>query len=277
MVLPPDLKHHPPSYTSSRHTFTKVKPKKPKSPSIEGRSSFKNFLASFSIHNHTNLKKLNGFKLLQDFIPTLKKYLAEHTGIKFYFNVRYHMRRILQGVVIEEDKEWWKTSNIKSVNDISQLQDAVTQSKNKLIEDIPEMEKKGSGWTFHKVLTVELHIGRYKAYKGGSYIQLPKVLSTKKAIINVKNKDHECFKWSLLASQFPAKKDGERVSKYVEHQEKLDFTGISYPTPLTDLPKFERRNKISINVFGYSEKKGSYLLQKSKEQGELVHSHATHV
>eukprot|EP01052_Picozoa_sp_SAG31_P051838 SAG31_NODE_12501_length_936_cov_5.367981_1_plen_193_part_00 len=140
------------------------------------------------------------------------------------------MRRMLQGIVIEEDKEWWKTSNIKSINDISQLQDAVTQNKNKLIQDIPEMEKKGSGWTFHKVLTVELHIGRYKAIKGGSYIQLPKVLSTKKAIINVKNKDHECFKWSLLASQFPAKRDGERISKYVEHQEKLDFTGISYPT-----------------------------------------------
>eukprot|EP01051_Picozoa_sp_SAG22_P023347 SAG22_NODE_5986_length_920_cov_5.047503_1_plen_196_part_10 len=33
----------------------------------------------------------------------------------------------------------------------------------------------------------------------------------------------------------------------------------------SDLPKFERRNKISINVYEYSEKKGSYLLQKSKE------------
>eukprot|EP01051_Picozoa_sp_SAG22_P002406 SAG22_NODE_105_length_20045_cov_23.373308_15_plen_177_part_00 len=86
MVLPPDLKHHPPSYTRSRHTFTKRKTKKPKAPTIEGRTAFKNFLASFTIHNHTNLKKLNGFNLLDQFIPTLQKYLQEHNGIKFYFS-----------------------------------------------------------------------------------------------------------------------------------------------------------------------------------------------
>ena len=170
MILPPDLKHHPPSYTSSRHTFTRVKPKKPKAPTIEGRTSFKNFLASFTIHNHTNLKLLNGFKLLDQFGPTLTKYLQEHNGIKFYYNVRYHMRRMLNGEVLEEDKEWWRTSNIKSINDMSKIQDAVKASKNKLIQDIPEMEKKGSGWKFHKVLTAELHIGKYKAIKGGSYI-----------------------------------------------------------------------------------------------------------
>ena len=114
MVLPPDLKHHPPSYTSSRHTFTRVKPKKPKAPAIEGRTAFKNFLASFTVHNHTNLKKLNGFKLLDLLIPTLQKYLQEHNGIKFYFNARYEMRRTLQGQVLEVDKDWWKTGRTRS-------------------------------------------------------------------------------------------------------------------------------------------------------------------
>eukprot|EP01050_Picozoa_sp_SAG11_P029902 SAG11_NODE_8610_length_994_cov_2.696429_2_plen_93_part_00 len=85
---------------------------------------------------------------------------------------------------------------------------------------------------FHRVLTAEVHIARYKAIKGGSYIDLPKPLKTKKAIINVKNKDHECFKWSMLFAMFPAKKDAERIGKYKEHQDKLDFTGIAYPTPL---------------------------------------------
>ena len=69
----------------------------------------------------------------------------------------------------------------------------------------------------------------------------------------------------MLAAMFPPKKNHERVGNYTAHQDKVDFTGIAYPTPLTDLPKFERRNKISINVYGYSEKKESYLLQKSKE------------
>ena len=77
---------HPPSYTSSRHTFRKQTPKR-KGPTIEGRTTFKNFLASFTLHNTKKLKKLNGFKLFDEFVATLQKYLQEHNGIKFYFNV----------------------------------------------------------------------------------------------------------------------------------------------------------------------------------------------
>ena len=270
-ILPPGLKHHPPSYTSSRHTFTRVKLKKPKGPTVEGWTAFIFFLASFTVHNHNNLKKLNGFKLIDQLIPTVQKYLQEHNGIKFYFNARYEMHRMMpEGigggmVVIEVDKNWWKTSNIRDVTDISQLADSVKAGKNKLIQDIPEMQKRGSGWVFHKVLTMEVHIAKYKAIKGGSYIKTPDVLATKRAIINVKNTDHECFKRSMLAAAFPPNKHHERVGNYTAHQDKLDFSEISYPTPLTDLPKFERRNKTSLNVYGYSSKKGTYLLQKSKE------------
>ena len=259
-VLPKDLKWHPKGPTSSRDTFRRIKSKKPES--IEGRTAYKNFLASFTIQNSMNLKKLNGFKLADRFLPTLEKYLTEHNGIKFYFNARYEMHRVLNGKVIERDVEWWKTSLIKSINNASQLEDAIKSSKNFLIEAIPEMEKKGSGWTFHKVLTMELHIGRYKAIKGGSYIKLPQSIVSKRATINVMNKDHECFKWSVLSALFPAKKNFERVGNYKKHQGKLDFSGISYPTPLSDIPKFERRNKISINVYGYT-------MQKEKLKGDL--------
>eukprot|EP01051_Picozoa_sp_SAG22_P019968 SAG22_NODE_3864_length_1493_cov_2.574605_1_plen_53_part_10 len=44
----------------------------------------------------------------------------------------------------------------------------------------PEMQKRGSGWVFHKVLTMEVHIAKYKAIKGGSYIKTPDVLATKR-------------------------------------------------------------------------------------------------
>ena len=121
-ILPKDLKHRGPSHTSSRNTFTRVKSKV---PSIEGRSSFRNFLASFTTHNTTNLKKLNGFKLLDHFIPTIQKYVKEHTGVKFYFNARYEMHRKLNGEIIEKDKGWWKTSKIHSVNDPTGIVDAV--------------------------------------------------------------------------------------------------------------------------------------------------------
>eukprot|EP01051_Picozoa_sp_SAG22_P012168 SAG22_NODE_1240_length_5042_cov_103.645964_12_plen_93_part_00 len=63
---------------------------------------------------------------------------------KRYLRLGYDASMILPGQVLEVDKNWWKTSNIQSLNDISQLADTVKASKNKLIQDIPEMQKKGS-------------------------------------------------------------------------------------------------------------------------------------
>eukprot|EP01051_Picozoa_sp_SAG22_P000852 SAG22_NODE_27_length_29018_cov_465.809646_35_plen_125_part_00 len=74
---------------------------------------------------------------------------------------------------------------------------------------------------------MEVHIAKYKAIKGGSYIKTPDVLATKRAIINVNNTDHECFKWSMLAAAFPPNKHHERVVNYTAHQDKLDFSEIS--------------------------------------------------
>ena len=74
MILPPDLKHHPPSYTSSRHTFTKRKPKKPKAPTIEGRTAFKNFLASFTKHPQSHkYKEAEWLQAIRPIHPNIAK------------------------------------------------------------------------------------------------------------------------------------------------------------------------------------------------------------
>lgn len=55
---------------------------------------------------------------------------------------------------------------------------------------------------------------------------------------------------------------------YEQHIEKLDFAGIPFPVRVGDIPKFEfeKRNDISINVFGY-EKREVYLLHLTRERG----------
>ena len=100
--------------------------------------------------------------------------------------------------------------------------------------------------------------------KGSSYIDLPQQLKLKKAIVNVQNKDQQCFKWSVLAALFPVDKDAQRVSKYTQHEDKLDWTGLTFPVSLQDIPKFERRNHISVNVYGFDVKTSVHLLQKSQ-------------
>ena len=64
--------------------------------------------------------------------------------------------------------------------------------------------------------------------------------------MNVKNVDDQCFKWAILSALFPAGKDAQRVGKYVQHEEKLDWTGLQYPASLKQIRMFERRNSVSV-------------------------------
>ena len=123
------------------------------------------------------------------------------------------------------------------------------------------------GWVFQRIVTLDVHVAKYKPLKGSSWFDLPQALKLKKAIVNVKNADQQCFKWAVLSALFPANKDAQRVGKYKEHEQKLDWGGLPPEGPVTlqDIPKFERRNSASVNVYGWDEKKkGGHLLQKSK-------------
>ena len=44
---------------------------------------------------------------------------------------------------------------------------------------------------------------KYVPLGGSYYISLPKFLAAKKAIINLKNEDDECFKWAIIGALNP--------------------------------------------------------------------------
>ena len=103
-------------------------------------------------------------------------------------------------------------------------------------------------------MTVYLDFARHNPIRGGTYIPLPTKLKDTNAIINVKNKDNQCLRWALRAALFPAARNPQRPSKYPT-EDGLDFTGISSPTPLHEIPKVENLNNITINVLGWEDGK----------------------
>lgn len=81
----------------------------------------------------------------------------------------------------------------------------------------------------------------YQPIGGTSYIELPKDVYDAKAVINVEIQDQECFKWSILAALHPASKDAQRVTKYQEYKEELNFEGINFPVTVDQISKFEKK------------------------------------
>ena len=137
--------------------------------------------------------------------------------------------------------------------------------KQKIIESFATYTSGGSGWIFQSIENLFLKIDKNIQLNGSSYFDLPNKLSQKGAIINVQNKDDRCFEYAILSAQHhdEIKVNLERPSKYKEHLDKLNFTGIDFQISLKDIDKFERNNpEIGVNVFGYD--KSVHILRMNK-------------
>ena len=125
--------------------------------------------------------------------------------------------------------------------------------KETVLESLEQFQRQGSNWRFHSVLILDIHTVRYEPLDGSSYIPLPAYLGVKKAIINRKNEDDECFKWTITRALNPVEKNSERIDRNLrETSETLNWKGIKFPVNLSDINNFENHNSsISVNVFGY--------------------------
>ena len=134
-----------------------------------------------------------------------------------------------------------------------------------ILEKFARYQMDGSGWTLKSTDSLVLSTARWVPWKGSSYIPLPAALKNKKALINIKNQDRECFKWSVTRSLNPVSKHPERVTGILKEQsEKYNWDGLSFPTPLNEIARFEKNNSVSITVVGNNGDNRVYPLQTSK-------------
>ena len=119
---------------------------------------------------------------------------------------------------------------------------------------------------------MRLKVDKNIPLNGSSYIDLPKEIKSKGAVINVQNKDDRCFEYAILSEQHNAeiKANPERPTKYKTHLGKLNFTGIDFPVSLKDIDKFEKNNpEIGVNVFGYDKSVHILRINKTDPQNAI--------
>ena len=72
----------------------------------------------------------------------------------------------------------------------------------------------GSGWIIEKIEDINIDIANYDPLVGSSYIPLPPELNhPMKGLINLKNKDNECFKWCHIRLLNYTNNHPERINK----------------------------------------------------------------
>ena len=67
-------------------------------------------------------------------------------------------------------------------------------------------------------MSLDLHTVKYVPLGGSSYIPLPRFLAAKKAIINFKNEEDECFKWAITRALNPVEEHTEGINKILREK-----------------------------------------------------------
>lgn len=144
----------------------------------------------------------------------------------------------------------FKTSarELFSYSDISTL---VDDDFTTLLSEEDAYMRKGSGFTLSSIDGILLGVYEYTPMGGSSYIPLPESISSKKGVINPKNIDECCFKWAILARHASGNNRCRVDVNYFNEEHRYDFSGLSFPTPISEISIFEKRNNnTTVNVYG---------------------------
>ena len=104
--------------------------------------------------------------------------------------------------------------------------------------------------------------------RGGSYIELPKWLKSKKAVINPQNKDEKCFKWAAIGALHheEIKNNPEKISLLRSYENQHNWKGLEFPVSIKKIDKFDKNKPgIAVNVL-FSNKKSQNIYTARRSQ-----------
>ena len=142
-------------------------------------------------HLENLLKDMKGFKLIETLEVTFEKDTVDSkTGkrVSIYKTVFFN----------------GKAKTIIKANDIEH---ELSMSRQEILNVIDKWVSEGSGWVIDRIDSHYINVTTYTPLHGSSYIELPTELrNPKKGLINIKNKDDECFRWCHIRHSNPQEK-----------------------------------------------------------------------
>ncbi len=236
------------------------------------KSAFKNQIENVLLTNNDKEFIHNFETYLDKFKPKLRKLLnkyiseKEETSLKVMLSLDLKLGRPLPRTdnVKEEEQEGNLKTKLTALFDTYSIPDLVDILISKLITEYEDMKVKGSGWVIKDISGLNLSVNKYNVLKSGSYIKSP--LKFKRFLVNVQNKEpgnNYCFLYSIYSKHTSNSVNREKLCTYSKLSEiesrigkKYNFSGISYPTPISQISTFLKNNlTVSINIFGLNENK----------------------
>ena len=155
----------------------------------------------YEIELQDNLNLLNHFMKtkpliefhLKDLLKTMKEFkfigTLEITFVKDTINSK-------TGKCVSTYNTAFFNGKTKIVTKVNDTEPELNMSRKEILSTIDKWVSEGLGWVIIRIDSHYINVILYKPMNSSSYIELPTELrNPKKGLINIKNKDDECFRW----------------------------------------------------------------------------------
>ena len=140
-------------------------------------------------------------------------------GYKFIETLEVTFKKETSNSKTRKAENTYKTAffngKAKTITNANEKESKLDISQQEKLNTIEIWISEGSGWTIDKLDSSNyVNIVIYQPLHGSSYIDLPDELkNSNKGLINIKNKDNECFRWCHVRQLNPQEKDPQRIKK----------------------------------------------------------------
>ena len=222
--------------------------------------ALKSHAKSYEIELQDNLNPLNHFTKtrpqteshLEDLLKTMK-------GFKFIETLEVTFEKDTIDSKTGKHVSIYKTAffngKAKTITKVDDIESELNMSRQNILNVIDKWVSEGLGWVIDRIDSRYINVTLYKPPNGSSYMELPAELrNPKKGLINIKNKDAECFRWCHIRHLNPQEKDPQRIKKEDKKMiNEPNYDGINFPISQKRYNKVEKQNSVRINMFGYED------------------------
>ena len=224
----------------------------------ELNKALKGHAKSYGIELLDNSNPLNHFTKTRALAEShLENLLKDMKGFKFSETLEVTFEKDTVDSKIGKRVSIYKTAffngKAKTIIEANDIEHELSMSRQEILNVIDKWVSEGSGWVIDRIDSHYINVTTYTPLHGSSYIELPTELrNPKKGLINIKNKDDECFRWCHIRHSNLQEKNPQRIKKEDKKSiEGLNYEGIEFPLYQKRYDKVEKQNSIRINVFGY--------------------------
>ena len=144
----------------------------------------------------------------------IRNILESMKGLKFIETLKVTFKKSTKEGTL--DKTAYFNSKPQTIINDTEIPEALQLSQQQILNIIAIWISEGSGWTtcIQSIDNHHLNVVQYEPMKGSSYMELPQELrNSAKGLINMKNKDNECFRWCHIRHLNSQDKDPQRIKK----------------------------------------------------------------